>query len=322
MDFVARMDPRLAQVLPSIPLLDLRDIPTARAERRELAERARAAWSAPEAVTRTDHLAPGEGGAPPVRVRVYAPRDVAGPVPCLYWAHGGGHVLGDVDQDDPLLSAVVEDTGAVCASVDWRRAPEHPFPAPLDDCYAGLRWVTEHAGGLGVDPTRIVVGGASSGGGLAAGLALLARDRGELHLDQQLLVYPMLDDREVTASSRAITHPHVWNRDSNRIAWRAYLGGAQGADVSPYAAPARASDLTGLPPAWIATAELDLFVDEDIDYAQRLIAAGVPTELHVYRGAVHGFDLFAPDAEVSRRYLADRTAALRRALRPDARAAG
>nr|WP_239523218.1 alpha/beta hydrolase [Geodermatophilus normandii] len=236
----------------------------------------------------------------------------------MYWVHGGGHVLGDVEQDDPFLCDVVLDTGAVCVPVDWRRAPEHPFPAALEDCHAGLRWVADHADDLGLDPGRLVVGGASSGGGLAAGLALLARDRGDVGIAGQFLVYPMLDDRAVTPSSRAITHPHVWNGESNRLAWRAYLGGAADGDVSPYAAPARATDLTGLPPTWLATAELDLFLDEDVDYAQRLIAAGVPTELHVYRGAVHGFDLFAPDAEVSRRYLADRAAALCRALGPAA----
>ena len=281
MDFLDRLDPRLAEVLPSIPLLDLHDVPTARAERRELAARARGSWRPPEDVVVADSLVPGEDGDPPVRVRVYRARETAGRVACLYWVHGGGHVIGDVEQDDPLLCDVVLDTGAVCLSVDWRRAPEHPFPAALHDAYAGLRWAAAHADDLGVDPGRLVVGGASSGGGLAAGLALLARDRGEVGLAGQVLVYPMLDDRGITPSSRAITHPRVWNTESNRLAWRAYLGGAADGEVSAYAAPARATDLAGLPPTWLATGEMDLFVDEDVTYAQRLIQAGVPTELHV-----------------------------------------
>lgn len=315
MDFLARMDVGLAEVLHSIPLLDLRDIPAARAERRELAQRARGSWSPPPGVRCRDHNVAGESSSPPVRVRIYTPDQIDRPAPCFYWMHGGGHVLGDVEQDDPLLHDVVLDTGAVCVSVDWRRAPENPFPAPLEDCYAGLRWVSENADQLGVNPERIVIGGASSGGGLAAGLALLARDRGGPGVDQQILIYPMLDDREVTSSSRTITHPRVWNRDSNRLAWAAYLSGVGADEVSPYAAPARAIDLRGLPPAWIAAAELDLFVDENVAYAEHLIRDEVPVELHVYRGAIHGFDLFAPAADVSRRYLADRASALRRALR-------
>jgi acetyl esterase/lipase len=228
--------------------------------------------------------------------------------------HGGGHVIGDLDQDDRLLSGIVAQTGAVCVSIDWRRAPENPFPAAIEDCYSGLLWLHEHGEQLGADRERIVVGGASSGGGLAAGLALLARDGGEVPIDRQMLIYPMLDDRARTTSSRAVTHPRVWNRESNRLAWAAYLGDQYGGAVSPYAAPSRADDLSGLPPAWIATAELDLFVDENIEYAQRLMNAGVSTELHVYPGAVHGFDLFNPQADVSRRYVAERDTAFRRAL--------
>jgi acetyl esterase/lipase len=229
--------------------------------------------------------------------------------------HGGGHVLGAAAQDDPVLQHLVARSGCVAVAVEWRRAPEDPYPAALHDAYAALRWMVAAPW---VDDERLVVGGASSGGGVAAGLALLARDRAEIALAGQVLVYPMLDDRQLTASSVEVRDPRLWNDDSNRIGWAAYLSGVDGtaggdgAVVPGYAAPARASDLRGLPPTWLATGELDLFRDEDIGFAARLYAAAVPTELHVYPGAVHGFDLFAPDADVSVRYRRERDEALDR----------
>jgi acetyl esterase/lipase len=175
--------------------------------------------------------------------------------------------------------------------------------------------IADRAADFGIDPDRLVIYGASAGGGLAAGLALLARDRGEVTICFQLLTYPMLDDRNVTPSSHAIVDPKVWNRSANTVGWNAYLNGRAGADdIEPYAAPARATDVAGLPPTYINVGDLDLFLDEDIAYAQRLMAAGVPTELHVYPGAYHGFDSFAPDAAVSRRFAAERDEILRRAL--------
>ena len=185
--------------------------------------------------------------------------------------------MGSVAQNDDMCAAIADRLGIVVTSVEYRLAPEHPYPAPLDDCYAGLRWLAEHAGELGVDGTRIAIGGASAGGGLAAGLALLARDRGEVAVCFQLLVYPMLDDRNVTPSSHAIVDPKVWNREANIAGWNAYLAGRAGADdVEPYAAPARATDLAGLPPTYINVGDLDLFLDEDVAYAQALMRAGVP----------------------------------------------
>ncbi len=223
--------------------------------------------------------------------------------------------MGDIEQDDRLMKQLVKRIGCVAASVDYRVAPEHPFPAPVEDCYAGLKWLFDNADQLGVDKSRIAIGGASAGGGLAAGLALLVRDRKEVPVIFQLLIYPMIDDRNQTPASYAITDPRVWNRESNRLGWKAYLGREGGApDVSPYAAAARATDLTNLPPAFISVGTLDLFVDENIEYAQRLIQAEVPTELHVYPGAFHGFDLFAPAAQVSKQFKADRDNALKRAL--------
>jgi acetyl esterase/lipase len=311
MRFLERLDPEVGAVLDAVPLLDLTDIPRARAEREELAAAGRARWLPSGRVRTEDRWIPGRSGDPDVRLRVHRPQ--AGPTGAtLLWVHGGGHVLGSADQDDPLLDAVVARTGCTAVAVDWRRAPEHPYPAALDDCYAALAALAN--GGLGDIPGKVVVGGASSGGGLAAGLALLARDRGEHALAGQLLIYPMLDDRGRTPSSRSITDRRVWNVESNRLAWAAYLAGRADADVPAYAAPARAEDLRGLPPTWLATAELDLFWDEDLDFARRLLEAGVPTELHVYPGGVHGFDLFAPEAEISRRFCRDRDEAFDRFL--------
>ena len=315
MDLMAAMDPEIAAVMPNIPVLDLSDIPKARENRWKIMQAALERWTPSPNVTRENRMIPGWDDDPEVRVRIYRPVEPQGAMPCLFWIHGGGHVLGQVEQDDPAMDQYIEALGCAVVSVDWRRPPEHPYPAPMNDCYAGLAWTYEHAEELGIDRTRIVVGGASSGGGSAAGLVLLARDRGEIPVSFQFLIYPMTDDRGITASSRAITHHKVWNRTSNEIGWRAYLGDAYGTDdVSPYAAPSRATDLSGLPPTFIATGDLDMFVDENLDYAQRLIQAGVPTELHLYPRAIHGFDVFAPDSAVSRRYVAERNAGLARAF--------
>ena len=306
-------DPEIEAVLDTIPSLDLTDIPRAREERERLAAAGRARWVPSGRVVVEDRWVPGEAGDPEVRVRVHRPVGVStGAV--LLWVHGGGHVLGAPEQDDPLLDRVVGLTGCVALAVDWRRAPEHPYPAALHDCYAVLRAVAAGLPGVDGDPGRVVVAGASSGGGVAAGLTLLARDRGEHALAGQLLIYPMLDDRELTVSSRTVSDPRVWNHQSNRIGWAAYLGRLTGDEVPAAAAPARATDLSGLPAAWIATTELDLFRDEDIDYARRLLEAGVPTELHVYPGGVHGFDLFAPDAALTHRFCRDRDEAFARLL--------
>ena len=323
MNFVDQLDPELRVVLEKLPTdrpLDLNKIPAARANMKKMMTAMLASLPAVEGVTSQDEFVPGSQGDPAVRVRVYRPNDRPGELPALLWIHGGGYVMGDIEQDDRLMKQMVKRIDCVTVSVDYRLAPEHPFPAPVEDCYAGLKWLFAHAGELGVKPSRIAIGGASGGGGLAAGLALLARDRGEVPVAFQLLIYPMIDDRNVTPASYAITDPRMWNRESNRLGWKAYLGrDGGGADVSPYAAAARATDLRNLPPAYIPVGALDLFVDENIEYAQRLIEAGVPTELHVYPGAFHGFDLFAPSAGVSKQFKADRDSALKRALHAAAR---
>jgi acetyl esterase/lipase len=316
MDLAKRMDPEIAAVLGNFPVLDLSDIPAARQAHMARRAVANAGVAPSPTVIRQDHFVPGRSGAPDVRVRHYRPASQSGVLPCLYWIHGGGHVVGQIEQDDVAMDRLVDSVGCAVVSVDWRRPPEHPFPAPMDDCYAGLAWTYQSAAELGVDPGRIAVGGASSGGGSAAGLVLLARDRGELPVCFQLLIYPMLDDRNITPASVALTDPRVWNRTSNQIGWRAYLGDAAGTDqVSPYAAPTRATDLSGLPPAYLAVGDLDLFIDEDLEYAQRLQQADVPLELHVYPGAIHGFDGSVPSSGLARRFFRDRDDALRRALR-------
>ena len=262
-----------------------------------------------------DESVPGPPGDPAVIVRIYSPPATAEAKPCIYWIHGGGYIFGSIDTSDARCVQMAELLDCVVVSVEYRLAPEHPYPAPLEDCYAGLKWTVEHARDLGIDAQRIVVVGQSAGGGLAAGLALLVRDRGELPLAYQLLIYPMIDDRNITTSSRLVTK--VWTREANLLGWRCYLGHEPGIDgVSPYAAAARAEDLRGLAPAFIGVGTLDVFRDENIEYARRLLDAGVSTELHVYPGAPHGFEGVAPQAAVSQQFTRDIVDALRRAMYP------
>jgi acetyl esterase/lipase len=269
----------------------------------------------PDSVDVTDVWVPGSQGEPDVALRIYRPAATSTPVPALYWMHGGGMMIGCIDMDDALMVGAVEQLGMAAVSVEYRLAPEHPHPAPIEDCYAGLAWIAEHAPDYGIDAARIAVGGASAGGGLAAATALLARDRGGPALAFQLLLEPMLDDRSITHSSTAYDGSIVWDRKDNHLGWTALLGEKVGTDdVSPYAAPARATDLAGLPAALVDVGEVETFRDECIDYAQRLIRSGVSTELHVYPGAFHGFDLMAPDSVLGRMAWKLRWAALSRAF--------
>lgn len=295
--------------------INLHDIPAARKTMDELAAAQMAKAQPIEGVSSTDKRVPGPAGAPDVFVRIYQPTDRPATLPALLWIHGGGYVLGSVERDDLLAKHLAKVGQCVVASVEYRLAPEHPFPAPVEDCYAALKWLSSHSAELGVNQSRIAIGGASAGGGLAAGLALLTRDRAEVKVDFQLLIYPMIDDRNIAPASTTLPDTLVWTRENNLMGWRALLGREPGgADVSPYAAASRATDLRGLPPAYIPVGDLDLFLDENITYAQRLLAAGVPTELHVYPGAFHGFNGFVPGAAISRRFNTDRDNALKRML--------
>jgi acetyl esterase/lipase len=242
-----------------------------------------------------------------VGVRLFRPVGVAEPTAALLWIHGGGYVIGTAQQDDGLCRRFSTKLGITVASVDYRLAPEHPYPAPLEDCYTALAWL---AALPGVDAERLAIGGASAGGGLAAALALLARDRGEIGLAFQLLTYPMIDDR----SSLTTPKPNyrLWSPRSNEFGWRAYLG-----DADPHVAvPARREDLSGLAPAWIGVGTHDLFHDEDLAYAERLRGAGVPCQVEVVSGAFHGFDLVAPKAQVSRTFFRSQCDSLRAAFAP------
>jgi acetyl esterase/lipase len=264
-----------------------------------------------DSVERTDALVPGD---PEVPLRVHRPKGLDGVLPCVYSMHGGGYVVGTNTVDDPLFDRLCPELGFVAVSVEYRLAPETPYPGPLEDCSRGLHWVHDHAGELGVDSERIGVMGVSAGGGLAAALCLRAREQGEMPLAFQLLESPMLDDRQVTLSSRRDGLP-VWSRSSNAFGWRSYLGDLYGRDdVPPTAAPARAADLSGLPPAFVSVGAVDGFRDEDVDYALRLNDAGVPAELHVYPGACHGFVHVAPNAPVTQRCKRDIEDWLRRQL--------
>lgn len=239
-------------------------------------------------------------------VRLHRPVAAVGATPALLWIHGGGYVIGSAKQDDALCRRFARALGITVASVDYRLAPEHPYPAALDDCYSALTWLAKLPA---VDPARVAIGGASAGGGLAAALALLARDRGEIAPVLQLLTYPMLDDRSTTAPDNP--NYRLWSPSSNRFGWKAYL-----AEADPeVAVPARREDLRGLAPAWIGVGTNDLFHDEDVDYAERLTRAGVPCHVEVVPGAFHGFDVIAAKAPVSQSFFASQCASLGAALR-------
>ncbi|MGW6691120.1 alpha/beta hydrolase [Streptomyces sp. NPDC054961] len=259
---------------------------------------------------------PGASGAPDVTLVSARPAGVAGPLPALYYLHGGGMITGNAWSVLPrLLRTWAHPLGLAVVSVEYRLAPRVRHPGPVEDCYAGLVWVAEHAAGLGVDADRLVIGGKSAGGGLAAALALLTRDRGGPAPIGQLLLSPMLDDRDHTFSSRQMAGVDTWDRTSNATAWRALLGDRYGAeDLPPHAAPARATDLSRLPPAYIEVGSAETFRDEDVAYAQAIWRAGGQAELHVWPGAFHGFDTIAPRAALSQDARDARTRWLRRLL--------
>ncbi|MFI1359829.1 alpha/beta hydrolase [Streptomyces sp. NPDC020898] len=266
-------------------------------------------------VTVQEITVPGTEGAPSVSLRVFQPAGLKEAAGALLWIHGGGLIFGAPEQDDRTNIAFVRELGITVAAVRYRLGPDHPAPAAVEDAYAGLRGLVERAGDLHIDVDRIAIGGASAGGGLAAALALLAHDRGEIRPAFQLLIYPMLDDRTTTRTDLDTLKVRVWTPKSNRYGWSSYLGeSVAGPNVSPYAAAARREDLTGLPPAWIGVGTLDLFHDEDVEYARRLNAGGVPCQLHIVPGAFHGFDVLFAKAEVSRDFWRRQAQALKGAL--------
>ncbi|WP_330434061.1 alpha/beta hydrolase [Streptomyces sp. NBC_00825] len=318
-----RIDPQVRQGLKALHeltgpggLVDF-DIPRQRELYEEMNRAALAALPPNDRVEYEDLTVPGPADGPDVAVRVYRPAgsEGAGLLPGILYIHGGGMITGSIRTDHRQVLPLVEAVDAVVVSVEYRLAPEHPHPAPVEDCYAALLWMSGRASELGIDPDRLALYGGSAGGGLAAGVALLARDRGTPRLAFQMLPYPMLDDRNITPSSQEITDIGIWDRAANLQGWQALLGERAGTGrVDPYAAPARADDLSGLPPAYLDVGELDLFRDENIAYANRLMQAGVPVELHVYPGGIHAGELLARDAELSTRINGYRVDALDRAL--------
>ena len=295
------IDPELLAVLPYLPVVDIGDPVAFRAEQ---AARARAV-ERPDTVVVEDRVV-----ADDVPVRIYAPAKAEGPLGVLVWFHGGGFVFGDIDSSDGGCVATAVEVGCVVVSVEYRLAPEHPFPAGFDDAWAALTWVAGNAASFGGDATRIAVGGVSAGGALAAGLALRARDEGGPALVYQLLDTAVLDDRLDTASMREFEAAPLWSRPQAAQSWKFYLAGAE---ATAYAAPARAEDVSHLPPAYITANELDPLRDEAIDYATRLIRAGVRVELHHRPGTFHGSNAI-PAADVSRRATTDMRRALRAAF--------
>ncbi|RSM40539.1 alpha/beta hydrolase [Amycolatopsis balhimycina DSM 5908] len=311
------IDPELVpwlDMLPGVPLSDHESVLAARTSMAQLAD-VLPSYEPANPVDVRDTAVPGPSDAPDVPVRVYAPADRTGAVPGLLYIHGGGFVLGDLEMSHAQLLHLVDELGIVIVAVDYRLAPEHPFPAPVEDCYAALSWVAAKADELGIDPARIGIAGDSAGGGLSAGVTLLARDRGGPALCFQYLGIPELDDRLDTPSMRDYTDTPIWNRPNAVVSWTSYLGTEPGGDdVSPYAAPARATDLSGLPPAFVTTCQFDPLRDEGIEYARRLAHAGVQAELRHYPGTFHGSGM-VETAAISRRMFADEIDALRRGLR-------
>jgi acetyl esterase/lipase len=257
----------------------------------------------PDVLTK-DFEIEGYQGAP-IGARWYHKEENPLPGPAVLYIHGGGMVLGSMEIYSPAVATIMDGGGVPVLSVDYRLAPEHPHPVPVEDCFAALSWLHAHAAELGVDPARIAVMGDSAGGGLAAGTAILARDRG-VPVAKQILIYPMLDDRNVVPDSELVTFV-TWTYDANMTGWGALLGDRRGADdVPPSAAPAREVDHHGLPAAYIEVGELDIFRDEDIEYAQQLSRAGVSAELHVHPGLPHGFEILGALTGVGLRSRADR----------------
>jgi acetyl esterase/lipase len=309
-------DPELAPFLELLPARPAVDVPVDMATVRAYATQMTASINAAADVSQLrieDQVVTGAHGAADVPVRVYAPAWLDTTVAGILYIHGGGFTVGSIDMEHFNAVRLANELGVVVVSVEYRLAPEDPYPAAIDDCYAALEWVHKEAAQLQVDPARVAVVGNSAGGGLAAGLALLARDRGGPPICFQFLGIPELDDRLETPSMQSFVDTPMWSRPSADASWRAYLGDLHGGDVPTYAAPARATDLTGLPPAYVSTMEYDPLRDEGITYALRMLQSGVTVELHSFPGTFHGSTAITT-AAVTQRQLQEMVVVLRREL--------
>jgi acetyl esterase/lipase len=305
-------DPEIAAVVAHLPDLPINDPLAIRASLSEMI----AQFPPPDTtgVHIEDRQIPGRAGDPAVSIRIYRPELRSAPA-AVYNVHGGGFIAGDLETEHAFNVILARELGIVVVSVDYRLAPETPFPGGLEDVYSGLTWMTAHSDELGIDPERIAIQGTSAGGGLCAALALLARDRGGPRIAFQFLSVPELDDRLITASMTDFTDTPLWSRPRAILSWDCYLGtGRAGTDDVPiYAAPARATDLAGLPPAYVSVMHFDPLRDEGVAYALAMIAAGVSVELHLFPGTFHG-SVLIQDATVSKREAAEKLTVLRHAL--------
>lgn len=315
------LDPELRDLLADMPLMSHLS-PEVLAQLRRLPSTPVESLLAHRQVERREVIVPVEDGTS-LLLSVFSPAntDRTTTAPCVYWMHGGGMVMGDRFSQIDIPLEWLDQFGAVVVSVEYRLAPEATGTALVDDCHQGLLWVAEHSAELGIDPARIVVAGASAGGGLAAGVTLLARDLGTPAIAAQMLICPMLDHRNTSVSSRQYSGgPGVWTREMNEFGWCCVLGDLADDEVSPYISPALADDLSGLPTTYIDTGSAEVFRDEDTDYATRIWAAGGQAELHVWAGGFHGFDALYPQARISATARRTRTDWLARILLPDSAA--
>ncbi|MFE7790659.1 alpha/beta hydrolase [Streptomyces sp. NPDC057460] len=315
------LDPELRALLADMPLMSQLS-PEVLAQLRQLPSTPVEPLLAHRQADRREVTVPAKDGAP-IPLSVFSPANTDRTIaaPCVYWMHGGGMVMGDRFSQIDIPLEWLDEFGAVVVSVDYRLAPEATGPTLVDDCYQGLLWVAEHSAELGIDPARIVVAGASAGGGLAAGVTLLARDLGTPAIAAQMLICPMLDHRNTSTSSRQYSGgPGVWTREMNEFGWRAVLGDLTHHEVPEYVSPSLADDLSGLPTTYIDTGSAEVFRDEDTDYATRIWADGGQAELHVWAGGFHGFDALYPQARISAAARQTRTAWLARLLLPDSAA--
>ncbi|PKJ52829.1 alpha/beta hydrolase [Bacillus sp. SN10] len=292
-----RVNPELLPGLEMYPDQDLR--PECLQAMREEAARVFPATVVDESLSLIDEVIEGPD-ANPVRLKIYRPKSNNEALPALLWIHGGGYILGSINDNEDLCVKFAKEVGCVVVSVDYRLAPEHPYPAPIEDCYAALKWIADSAETLNVDSNRIGVAGVSAGGGLTAALTLLARDRQYPSICFQMPLYPMIDDRNNTPSTNEIKEGFVWNQKSNEAGWKMYLGELYGTDHIPaYAAAARAEDYRNLPYTYTCVGQLDPFRSETLTYVTKLAEAGVDVEFHLYPGAYHGFEMFHPEADIS-----------------------